>query len=167
MAELDEVVSAQSEAMLTPTRARKLLEGLINRQNAQDQTNAARLARLRETLAEAENGFRRIYAAIKAGAADLSTLRVRRSLRGPSVSAAITSAASSTASKWLTSKSESMVAGRSSRTSSPGTVSPTLEFSVSYTVGGRGGIRTHEAVARLLVFKTSAFDRSATLPAAT
>ena len=30
--------------------------------------------------------------------------------------------------------------------------------------GGRGGIRTHETLARLLVFKTSAFNRSATRP---
>ena len=31
-------------------------------------------------------------------------------------------------------------------------------------VGGRGGIRTHEARERLPVFKTGAFNRSATLP---
>jgi hypothetical protein len=31
--------------------------------------------------------------------------------------------------------------------------------------GGRGGIRTHERVAPLAVFKTAAFVRSATLPA--
>jgi hypothetical protein len=31
--------------------------------------------------------------------------------------------------------------------------------------GGRGGIRTHERVAPLTVFKTVAFVRSATLPA--
>ncbi len=31
--------------------------------------------------------------------------------------------------------------------------------------GGEGGIRTHERVAPLLVFKTSAFNRSATSPA--
>ena len=30
--------------------------------------------------------------------------------------------------------------------------------------GGEGGIRTHERVAPLLVFKTSAFNRSATSP---
>ena len=30
--------------------------------------------------------------------------------------------------------------------------------------GGEGGIRTHERVAPLLVFKTSAFDHSATSP---
>ena len=30
--------------------------------------------------------------------------------------------------------------------------------------GGWGGIRTHETLARLLVFKTSAFNRSATHP---
>ena len=30
--------------------------------------------------------------------------------------------------------------------------------------GGRGGIRTHEWVAPLSVFKTDAFNRSATLP---
>ena len=32
------------------------------------------------------------------------------------------------------------------------------------TAGGRGGIRTHEAVARLPVFKTGAFNHSATRP---
>ena len=32
--------------------------------------------------------------------------------------------------------------------------------------GGRGGIRTHERVAPLAVFKTAAFVRSATLPGA-
>src|SRR5436190_2194558 len=31
--------------------------------------------------------------------------------------------------------------------------------------GGRGGIRTHEGLAPLAVFKTAALDRSATLPA--
>jgi hypothetical protein len=31
--------------------------------------------------------------------------------------------------------------------------------------GGRGGIRTHETLARLPVFKTGAFNRSATRPA--
>ena len=30
--------------------------------------------------------------------------------------------------------------------------------------GGRGGIRTHETLARLAVFKTAAFNHSATLP---
>jgi hypothetical protein len=30
--------------------------------------------------------------------------------------------------------------------------------------GGWGGIRTHETLSRLLVFKTSAFNRSATHP---
>ena len=30
--------------------------------------------------------------------------------------------------------------------------------------GGRGGIRTHETVSRLPVFKTGAFNHSATLP---
>ena len=30
--------------------------------------------------------------------------------------------------------------------------------------GGRGGIRTHETLSRLLVFKTSAFNHSATRP---
>ncbi len=30
--------------------------------------------------------------------------------------------------------------------------------------GGRGGIRTHEALSGLPVFKTGAFNRSATLP---
>ena len=30
--------------------------------------------------------------------------------------------------------------------------------------GGQGGIRTHEGLAPLLVFKTSAFNRSATCP---
>lgn len=30
--------------------------------------------------------------------------------------------------------------------------------------GGAGGIRTHETVSRLLVFKTSAFNHSATAP---
>ena len=30
--------------------------------------------------------------------------------------------------------------------------------------GGQGGIRTHETVARLPVFKTGAFNRSATCP---
>jgi hypothetical protein len=30
--------------------------------------------------------------------------------------------------------------------------------------GGRGGIRTHETVARLPVFKTGALNHSATLP---
>ena len=33
-----------------------------------------------------------------------------------------------------------------------------------YSYGGEGGIRTHERVAPLLVFKTSAFNRSATPP---
>jgi hypothetical protein len=33
--------------------------------------------------------------------------------------------------------------------------------------GGWGGIRTHETVARLLVFKTSAFNHSATHPSPT
>ena len=33
--------------------------------------------------------------------------------------------------------------------------------------GGEGGIRTHERVAPLLVFKTSAFNRSATSPVLT
>ena len=37
--------------------------------------------------------------------------------------------------------------------------SKTLDYS-----GGEGGIRTHERVAPLLVFKTSAFNRSATSP---
>ena len=36
--------------------------------------------------------------------------------------------------------------------------------SVLNTDGGEGGIRTHERVAPLLVFKTSAFNRSATSP---
>ena len=31
-------------------------------------------------------------------------------------------------------------------------------------IGGRGGIRTHERLAPLPVFKTGAFDHSATLP---
>ena len=31
-------------------------------------------------------------------------------------------------------------------------------------LGGWGGIRTHETVARLAVFKTAAFDHSATHP---
>jgi hypothetical protein len=31
--------------------------------------------------------------------------------------------------------------------------------------GGRGGIRTHEGVAPLAVFKTAALNHSATLPA--
>ena len=35
------------------------------------------------------------------------------------------------------------------------------------TAGGRGGIRTHETVARLAVFKTAAFNHSATLPTCT
>lgn len=42
-----------------------------------------------------------------------------------------------------------------------------VEFKVEpslTTVGGSGGIRTHERVAPLLVFKTSAFNHSATLP---
>ena len=33
-----------------------------------------------------------------------------------------------------------------------------------YSYGGRGGIRTHERLASLPVFKTGAFNRSATLP---
>ena len=35
---------------------------------------------------------------------------------------------------------------------------------VTKSSGGEGGIRTHERVAPLLVFKTSAFNRSATSP---
>ena len=35
---------------------------------------------------------------------------------------------------------------------------------ISKCNGGEGGIRTHERVAPLLVFKTSAFNRSATSP---
>ena len=37
------------------------------------------------------------------------------------------------------------------------------EFKLQH-YGGEGGIRTHEGVAPLLVFKTSAFNRSATSP---
>ena len=33
-----------------------------------------------------------------------------------------------------------------------------------YLTGGRGGIRTHEGLAPLAVFKTAALNRSATLP---
>lgn len=33
-----------------------------------------------------------------------------------------------------------------------------------YTIGGRGGIRTHGTVAGTLVFKTSSLNRSDTLP---
>ena len=40
-----------------------------------------------------------------------------------------------------------------------------LKFSKTLNYnGGEGGIRTHERVAPLLVFKTSAFNRSATSP---
>ena len=35
---------------------------------------------------------------------------------------------------------------------------------LNYNYGGEGGIRTHERVAPSLVFKTSAFNRSATSP---
>ena len=35
---------------------------------------------------------------------------------------------------------------------------------LKFKYGGEGGIRTHERVAPLLVFKTSAFNRSATSP---
>ena len=40
----------------------------------------------------------------------------------------------------------------------------TLARAASGKTGGRGGIRTLEPVSRLLVFKTSAIDHSATLP---
>ena len=39
-----------------------------------------------------------------------------------------------------------------------------LFLKISGYNGGEGGIRTHERVAPLLVFKTSAFNRSATSP---
>src|SRR5262245_54350740 len=35
-----------------------------------------------------------------------------------------------------------------------------------HEIGGRGGIRTHEGLAPLAVFKTAALNHSATLPAA-
>ena len=44
----------------------------------------------------------------------------------------------------------------------PGQTHPAL--SARTRLGGRGGIRTHERVAPLAVFKTAAFVRSATLP---
>ena len=39
-----------------------------------------------------------------------------------------------------------------------------FEDEIIMSNGGEGGIRTHERVAPLLVFKTSAFNRSATSP---
>jgi hypothetical protein len=39
-----------------------------------------------------------------------------------------------------------------------------VRFPMRTVTGGRGGIRTHETVARLPVFKTGAFNHSATLP---
>ena len=39
-----------------------------------------------------------------------------------------------------------------------------LSVHVGVGAGGAGGIRTHETLSRLPVFKTGAFDRSATAP---
>ena len=47
----------------------------------------------------------------------------------------------------------------------PATWTITTALSAPVDSGGWGGIRTHETVARLPVFKTGAFNRSATHPA--
>ena len=44
------------------------------------------------------------------------------------------------------------------------TMLPIVIYEIFEANGGEGGIRTHETLSRLLVFKTSAFNRSATSP---
>lgn len=43
----------------------------------------------------------------------------------------------------------------------------TLTYCSLYRFGGQGGIRTHDTLARILNFESSAFDLSATYPHAT